>query len=278
TTLRDGAQAEGVSFSAHDKLQIVRALDRLGMHYIEGGWPGSNPKDNQFFKEVRSLDLKQARMVAFGSTRRKGVRAAKDPNLPAIRDTKPPVARIYGKSWDKQVTHALRTTLEENLAMIRESVTFLKSKHLEVIYDAEHFFDGFRSNRPYALKTIQAAFEAGADCVTLCDTNGGSLPSQITDAMRVVKRILPKAVWGIHVHNDSGCAVANTLAAVEAGATLVQGTMNGIGERCGNADLTQIIPNLQLKLGLRVLSDAQLRSLTETSRAISEIANLVPND
>ncbi|OGR90560.1 MAG: citramalate synthase [Elusimicrobia bacterium RIFCSPLOWO2_01_FULL_59_12] len=278
TTLRDGAQAEGVSYSTHDKLQIAQALDRLGIHYIEGGWPGSNPKDNQFFKDARSIDLKKARLVAFGSTRRKGVRAAQDANLGAIVDSQVPVACIFGKSWDMQVTHALRTTLEENLAMIRESVAYLKSKRLEVIYDAEHFFDGFRSNRPYALRTLQAALEAGADNLTLCDTNGGSLPSQITDAFRVVRRVLPKAAWGIHVHNDSGCAVANTLAAVEAGATLVQGTMNGIGERCGNADLSVIIPNIQLKLGKRVLNDAQLRSLTEVSRSISEITNLVPND
>lgn len=278
TTLRDGAQAEGVSYSTQDKLQIAKALDRLGIHYIEGGWPGSNPKDNQFFKEARALDLKQARLVAFGSTRRKGVKTAQDPNLQAIVDTQVPVACIFGKSWDMQVTHALRTTLEENLAMIRDSVAFLKSKKLEVIYDAEHFFDGFRANRPYALKTLQAAQDAGADCLTLCDTNGGSLPSQIMEAMKVVKKVLPKAVWGIHVHNDSGCAVANTLASVEGGATLVQGTMNGIGERCGNADLSAIIPNLQLKMGFRCLSDAQIRSLTEVSRSIQEISNLVPND
>jgi 2-isopropylmalate synthase len=278
TSLRDGAQAEGVSYSTHDKIQIAKALDRLGIHYIEGGWPGSNPKDNQFFKDIRTVDLKQARITAFGSTRRKGVKAAQDPNLQAIIDTKAPVGCIFGKSWDMQVTHALRTTLEENLAMIRDSVAYLKSKNLEVIYDAEHFFDGFKNNQPYALKTLQAALEAGADCLTLCDTNGGALPSQISDAFKIVRRVLPKAVWGIHVHNDSGCAVANTVAAVEAGATLVQGTFNGIGERCGNADLSVIIPNLQLKMGLKVLTDAQLRSMTETSRMICEITNLVPND
>ena len=278
TTLRDGAQAEGISFSTHDKLQIAQALDRLGIHYIEGGWPGSNPKDNQFFKEARTLNLKNARLVAFGSTRRKGVKASADPNLQAIVDSKVPVACIFGKSWDMQVTHALRTTLEENLAMIRESVAYLKSKRMEVIYDAEHFFDGFRANRPYALKTLQAALEAGADCLTLCDTNGGSIPSQIMEAMKVVKRVLPKAVWGIHTHNDSGCAVGNALAAVEGGVTLVQGTFNGLGERCGNADLSVIIPDLQLKMGHKVLSEAQLRSLTEIAHSISEIANQVPND
>jgi 2-isopropylmalate synthase len=278
TTLRDGAQAEGISFSTHDKVQIAEALDRLGMHYIEGGWPGSNPKDNQFFKEAKSLHLKHAKLVAFGSTRRKGVKAAQDPNLQAIVDSKVPVACIFGKSWDMQVTHALRTTLEENLAMIRESVAYLKSKHMDVIYDAEHFFDGFRANRPYALKTLQAAQEAGAICLTLCDTNGGSVPSQIVEAMKVVKRVLPKAEWGIHTHNDSGCAVANALAAVENGVTLVQGTFNGLGERCGNADLSVMIPDLQLKMGYKVLTEAQLRSLTQTARSIAEIANQVPND
>jgi 2-isopropylmalate synthase len=278
TSLRDGAQAEGVSYSTHDKLLITQELDRLGIHYVEGGWPGSNPKDNQYFKEVQALKLKQARIVAFGSTRRKGVRAAQDLNLSAIVETRAPVACIFGKSWDMQVAQALRTTLEENLAMIRDSVAYLKSRNLEVIYDAEHFFDGFRANRPYALKTLQAALEAGAECLTLCDTNGGSLPSQISEAMRIVKRVLPKAVWGIHVHNDSGCAVANTLAAVEGGATLIQGTFNGIGERCGNADLSVIIPNLQLKMGHRCLTEEQLRSITQVSRSISEITNLVPND
>lgn len=278
TTLRDGSQAEGVSFSAHDKLRIAQALDRLGIHYIEGGWPGSNPKDTQFFKAAREAKFKNAKLVAFGSTRRKGIRAARDPNLRAILKVKVPVACIFGKSWDMQVTHALRTTLDENLAMIRDSVRFLKSKRLEVIYDAEHFFDGYHANQAYALKTIEVAVEAGADCVTLCDTNGGALPGQITDAVRTVQRVLPSIPLGIHVHNDSGCAVANTLAAVKAGITLVQGTMNGIGERCGNADLSVIIPNLQLKMGLRCLTDAQLKSLTDTSRYISEIANLVPND
>ncbi len=278
TTLRDGAQAEGVSYSTHDKVLIAQALDRLGIHYIEGGWPGSNPKDNQFFKDIQKVHLKHAKVAAFGSTRRKGLKASEDPNLKAIVDTKAPVATIFGKSWDMHVTHALRATLEENLAMIRDSVAFLKSKKMEVIYDAEHFFDGFRANRPYALKTLQAALEAGADNLTLCDTNGGSIPSQITEAMRVVKRVLPKASWGIHVHNDSACAVANTLASVEGGVTLVQGTMNGIGERCGNADLTAIIPDLQLKMGHPVLSEAQLKSLTEVARQILEISNLVPND
>jgi len=277
TTLRDGSQAEGISFSPHDKLRIAQALDRLGIHYVEGGWPGSNPKDNQFFREARKLKFKHARLVAFGSTRRKGIAASHDPNLKAIVASKTPAACIFGKSWDMQVTHALRATLDENLAMIRDSVKFLKSKKLEVIYDAEHFFDGYRANPSYALKTVQAALEGGADNITLCDTNGGSLPTQITEGVHAVRRAFPKAGLGIHVHNDSGCAVANTLAAVEAGVTLVQGVINGFGERCGNVDLAVVIADLQLKMGRPVISDAQLRSLTETAHAIAEIANMVPN-
>jgi 2-isopropylmalate synthase len=278
TTLRDGSQAEGISFSPHDKMRIAQELDRIGLHYIEGGWPGSNPKDNQFFQDARKLKLKNARLVAFGSTRRKGIKAAYDANLKAIIESGVPAACIFGKSWDMHVTHALQTTLEENLAMIRDSVSYLKSKKLEVIYDAEHFFDGFRANHAYALKTVAAAHEAGADMIALCDTNGGCLPTQITAGVQSVRRALPGAILGIHAHNDSGCGVANTLAAVEAGCTLIQGTINGIGERCGNADLTVIIPNLQLKMGYKVISDEQLRWLTEIARSVSEIANLVPND
>jgi len=278
TTLRDGSQAEGISFSAHDKMRIAQELDRLGIHYIEGGWPGSNPKDNQFFQEARKLKLKNAKLVAFGSTRRKNTPANKDSNLVAIVKSGVKVACIFGKSWDMQVTHALRATLDENLAMIAESVKFLKSKKLEVIYDAEHFFDGYRANPTYAVKTLKAAHEAGASNLTLCDTNGGSLPTQIAEAVHAVRRALPKAALGIHTHNDSGCAVANALAAVESGVVLVQGVMNGFGERCGNADLVVLIADLQLKMGQPVLSEMQLRSLTEVSRAISEIANIVPND
>src|SRR5258708_11008492 len=208
TTLRDGAQAEGISFSTHDKLQIAQALDRLGIHYVEGGWPGSNPKDNQFFKEARTLNLKNARLVAFGSTRRKGVKASADPNLQAIVDSKVPVACIFGKSWDMQVTHALRTTLDENLEMIRDSVAFLKSRKMEVIFDAEHFFDGYRAHPAYALKTLEAALQGGADNLTLCDTNGGSLPTQVSQAVHAVRRAFPQAILGAHVHTDSCCACA----------------------------------------------------------------------
>ena len=278
TTLRDGSQAEGISFSPHDKLRIAQELDRLGVNYIEGGWPGSNPKDNQFFKEARKLKFKTARLVAFGATRRKGLRASDDPNLKAIAASKAPVACIFGKSWDMQVTEALRTTLDENLKMIGDSVQYLRSKGLEVIYDAEHFFDGYRANRDYALKTLEAALDGGASNLTLCDTNGGSIPSQIKEAVRAVVQALPRAKLGIHTHNDSGCAVANALAAIDAGCVLVQGVVNGFGERCGNADLTTIIANLKLKMNYNVVTDEQLRSLTEVSHVISEIANMVPND
>src|SRR5207302_11468082 len=278
TTLRDGSQAEGISYSPHDKLRIAQELDRLGVNYIEGGWPGSNPKDNQFFKEARKLKFKNARLVAFGATRRKGVRASNDPSLKAIAASQAPVACIFGKSWDMQVTHALRTTLEENLKMIQDSVHFLHYKKLEVVYDAEHFFDGYRANRDYALKTLEAALEGGASYLTLCDTNGGSIPTQITEAVCAVQRALPRAQLGIHTHNDSGCAVANALAAIEAGCTLVQGVVNGFGERCGNADMTTIIANLKLKMNYNVVTDEQLSSLREVSRVISELANIVPND
>ncbi len=278
TTLRDGSQAEGISYSPHDKLRIARVLDRLGVHFIEGGWPGSNPKDNQFFKEARKIKFKHARLTAFGSTRRKNIKASEDPNLQAIVASKVPVACIFGKSWDMQVIHALQTTLEENLNMIRDSVRFLRSKKMDVIYDAEHFFDGYRANPEYALKALKAAHEGGAMNLTLCDTNGGSIPTQIKECIRAVKRALPGAELGIHAHNDSGCAVANSIAAVEEGVTLVQGVVNGFGERCGNADLTTMIANLKLKMNYNVVTDKQLKSLTEISRTIAEIANMVPND
>lgn len=278
TTLRDGSQAEGISFSTHDKLRVAEALDRLGIHYIEGGWPGSNPKDNQFFMQARRLKFKNAKLVAFGSTRRKSLKPAEDPNLRAIAQVGVSVGCIFGKSWDMQVIHALRTTLDENLRMIQDSVAYLKSKKMEVIYDAEHFFDGYRHNADYALRTLQAAVDGGADNLTLCDTNGGNVPSYIRETVEVVRRNFPRTALGIHTHNDSGCAVANALAAVEAGVTLVQGVMNGFGERCGNADLAVLIADLKLKMGEPVLTDAQLRSLTEISREISEIANTVPDD
>ncbi len=278
TTLRDGTQGSGVSLSVEDKLKIAVALDRLGVHYIEGGWPGSNPKDEVFFKEARKLKLKNAKLTAFGSTRRKNTPAHQDPNLLAIVRVKTPAACIFGKSWDFQVIEALRATLDENLNMIRDSVKFLKSKRLEVVYDAEHFFDGYRANPEYALATLRAAYSAGADNLTLCDTNGGNIPSTIATVVQTVRRSLPNATFGIHTHNDTDCAVANAVTAVEEGVTLVQGTINGYGERCGNANLVSIIANLKIKLGIDCVSDQAFRSLTEVSRYVSEIANIVPND
>lgn len=278
TTLRDGTQGAGVSLSLEDKLKIAQAIDRLGIHYIEGGWPGSNPKDEFFFKEAKKLKLKYSKLTAFGSTRRKGKPAHQDANLLAIARVKVPVACIFGKSWDLHVIHALRTSLEDNLNMISDSVRFLKSKKMEVVYDAEHFFDGFRANREYALSALKSAWQAGADNLTLCDTNGGSIPSQVSEIIRVVKKTLPDASIGIHTHNDSDCAVANTLAAVHEGCSLIQGTINGYGERCGNANLLSIIANLKLKLGINCVGDEKLQWLTEVSRYVSEIANVVPNN
>jgi 2-isopropylmalate synthase len=273
TTLRDGTQGEGISLSVEDKLKIARKLDALGVHYIEGGWPGSNNKDMEFFNRVKELQLTHAKITAFCSTRRKSIAAEDDPNLKAVIDSGVKVATIFGKSWDFHVHTALQTTLEENLAMIADSVRFLKSKGLEVIYDAEHFFDGCKNNKEYAMQTILAAQEAGADWVVLCDTNGGTLPDEIRAMVADVCAALRVPI-GIHAHNDCELGVANTLAAVQAGARQVQGTINGYGERCGNANLCSIIPNLQLKLGYRCITDKQLQSLTTTARYISEIANM----
>ncbi|HEX7058017.1 MAG TPA: citramalate synthase [Bacilli bacterium] len=278
TTLRDGTQGEGISLSVEDKLKIASKLDTLGIHYIEGGWPGSNSKDIEFFKRVQELSLKHAKITAFGSTRRKGTDAANDANLLRIIESGVTVATIFGKSWDFHVTTALETTLEENLNMIYDSVKFLKSNGLEVIYDAEHFFDGYLNNPEYALATILKAEEAGADWVVLCDTNGGTLPE---DIYRIVKTVVEKlsVPVGIHAHNDCELGVANCLAAVKAGARQVQGTINGFGERCGNANLVSVIPNLQLKLNYHVVDESQLRLLTSVARYVSEIANVhMPNN
>ncbi len=278
TTLRDGTQGEGVSLSVEDKLKIARVLDRMGVRYIEGGWPGSNPKDEEFFHKARGLRFRNARLSAFGSTRRRDVAAHRDPNLSAIVRVKTPVACIFGKSWDFQVIHALRATLDDNLKMIADSVRFLKSKGKEVVFDAEHFFDGYRANAEYALASLKAAHQAGADNLTLCDTNGGSLPHQIGEIVQDVRRHLPRARLGIHCHNDTDAAVANSLEAVRQGCALVQGTANGLGERCGNANLISIVPGVMLKLGMPCVTQEQLRFLTEASRYIGEIANQVPND
>jgi len=275
TTLRDGTQSEGLSLSLEDKLKITKLLDAFGVQFVEGGYPGSNPKDVEYFQRVKELDLKQTKLTAFGSTRRAGITAAEDPNLQALVQAGTPVVCIYGKSWPLHVTEVLRTTLDENLAMIRDSVAFLKAAGREVVYDAEHFFDGYKADRAYALAALKAAEEAGADWLTLCDTNGGSLPGFVSQVVADVKANL-KTALGIHTHNDSDCAVANALAAVEAGCTQVQGTINGWGERCGNANLISIIPALQLKMGYSCVPPEALAKLTDLSRTISEIANIRP--
>ncbi len=276
TTLRDGTQGEGVNFSLADKLRIAQRLDAFGIDYIEGGWPGSNPKDAEFFEQVRSLELKHARVAAFGSTRRADKRVEEDPQIQLLLDAETPVVTIFGKTWDLHVRDVLRTTLDENLRMIEDSVRYLKSHGREVIYDAEHYFDGWKANPEYALKTLQVAQEAGADWIVLCDTNGGSLPWEIEEGVRAAQAVVDIPL-GIHTHNDSGVAVANSLVAVRLGCTQVQGTINGYGERCGNADLTSVIPNLQLKMGYECVPAEQLAGLRDLSLFVSELANLSPN-
>ncbi len=276
TTLRDGAQGEGVSFSVVDKLNIARKLDELGIHYIEGGWPGSNPRDAEFFKKASSLSLTTAQIAVFGSTRRAGLKAEEDNNLVMLVDAGVKVATIVGKSSASQVIQVLETTLEENLSMIADSIHYLKAKGFTVFFDAEHFFDGFKANPDYALRCLTVAAEARADCLVLCDTNGGTLPNEIIVAVEAAKKITSIPL-GIHVHNDAELATANTLAAVNAGVTQVQGTINGYGERCGNANLCSIIPNLKLKMGIDCITDEQLAKLTEVSRYVSEAANLLPD-
>jgi 2-isopropylmalate synthase len=273
TTLRDGAQREGISFSLDDKLKIARRLDRLGVSYIEGGWPGSNPKDMAFFQEAPGLSLERAVVVAFGSTRRAGVSAEEDANIQALVAAGTSAVALVGKSWDLHVREVLNTTLDENLRIIASSVRHLKALGREVIYDAEHFFDGYAANPAYAMQTLAAAAEGGADVLVLCDTNGGGLPSAIAAAVAEVRRATTVPL-GIHAHNDGEMAVANSVAAVEAGAVHVQGTINGYGERCGNANLCSLIPALKLKMGYDCISHDQLRSLTETAAYVSELANV----
>lgn len=277
TTLRDGTQAAGVAFSVEDKIEIARRLDALGFDYIEGGWPGSNPKDLAFFERARDLPWQHARIAAFGSTRRAGARADDDANLRLLVEAGTPTVTIFGKSWDLHVREGLRTTLDENLAMIADSVAFLRDAGREVIYDAEHFFDGLRADRDYAMATLRAAREAGAHCLVLCDTNGGSLPETVRDAVALVAREVGGPI-GIHTHNDSEMAVANTVAAVGAGCCHVQGTINGYGERCGNANLCSVVPALRLKMGLEALRPEALAHLTQLSHLVAELANLAPND
>lgn len=278
TTLRDGTQREGVSLSVADKLRITRLLDDLGVAYIEGGWPGSNPRDVAYFDQVRELDLKHARIAAFGATCRKGSDPADDANIRALVDAQTPVVTVVGKTSMLHVTEVLQTTPEENLRMIRESLRHLKSLGKEVVYDAEHFFDGAKLDMEYAFETLQAAVEGGADCLVLCDTNGGSLPWEVTRYLKMAAEAFPDVALGIHAHNDTEVAVANSLAAVQAGAVHVQGTINGYGERCGNANLCSIIPDLELKMGIRCVPENTLRHLTHLSRTVAEIANLAPDD
>ncbi|MGQ9545810.1 MAG: citramalate synthase [Dehalococcoidia bacterium] len=273
TTLRDGAQQEGISFSIEDKLKICEKLDELGIDFIEGGWPGSNPKDTEFFVQARNLHLTHSTLVAFGSTRRPDGPTEQDSNLQALVEAKTKFVTIVGKAWDKQVTRVLETTLEENLNMITDSITFLKSKGLRIFFDAEHFFDGYKGNPEYALEVVAAAAKAGAECVVLCDTNGGSLPEQIVAAIQAVKKA-SSIPLGIHAHNDTELAVANSLAAVKAGVVQVQGTINGYGERCGNANLCSLIPTLKLKMAIDCITDQQLSKLSAVSRYVSELANM----
>ena len=292
TTLRDGSQREGLSLSIEDKLRIARQLDQLGIPFIEGGWPGANPKDVQFFWQLQEEPLKQAEVVAFCSTRRPHKAAAEDQMLQAILAAGTRWVTIFGKSWDLHVTAGLNTSLEENLAMIRDTIEYLRSQGRRVIYDAEHWFDGYKNNPEYALQTLMTARDAGAEWLVLCDTNGGTLPHEISQNVREVIKAtgvvnnqspipnssFPIPQLGIHTHNDSDTAVANALAGVHEGVRMVQGTINGYGERCGNANLCSLIPNLQLKLGYSCIEDEQLARLAQVSRLTSEVVNLAPDD
>jgi len=276
TTLRDGMQAEGVSFSLEDKLSIARCLDQLGLDYIEGGYAASNPKEMQFFTEAARLDLKNSKMVAFGSTRRADTKVEEDASLNAILACKTPAATLVGKAWDMHVTTVLGCSLAQNLQLCADSTEYLKKNGIETIFDAEHFYDGYRASPEYAMKVLAAAAEAGADVLVLCDTNGGSMPDDIYEITKAVCEKFSSIVVGVHTHNDSDCATANSLAAVRAGARHVQGTVNGLGERCGNANLCTVIPNLSFKMGFDCLTPEKIKTLTEVSRFIFEIGNLTP--
>src|SRR3989304_2059735 len=276
TTLRDGMQAEGVSFSLEDKLSIAKCLDELGLDYIEGGYAASNPKEMQFFAEVKKLSLKNSKIVAFGSTRRADAKVFDDVSLNAILSCKTPTATVVGKTWDMHVTDVLGCSLDENLIMCSESIEFLKKHGLETIFDAEHFYDGYKDNPEYAMKVLSAAAEAGTDVLVLCDTNGGSIPDDVYKITKTICEKFTSMAIGIHTHNDTDCATANCLAAVRAGARHIQGTINGLGERCGNANLCTVIPNLSFKMGFDALSPQKIKTLTEISRLIFEIGNLTP--
>ena len=276
TTLRDGTQGEGVSFSVADKLRVAEKLDAFGVHYVEGGWPGSNPKDIEFFKQAAKRKWKNTQIAAFGSTRRKKIAAKDDPQVKLLVDAKTPVVTLFGKTWLLHVKEVLRTTPKENLAMIADTIRFLKKKGKKVIYDAEHALDGYKDDPEYAMSTWLAAEEAGADFVVLCDTNGGSLPSEVAAITAEAREKLSCNV-GIHTHNDIGLGVANALVAVDAGATQVQGTINGYGERTGNCNLISVIPNVSLKMSKRSIPAAQIRKLRDLSRFVDEVANLMPD-
>jgi 2-isopropylmalate synthase len=273
STLRDGAQAQGISFSVEDKLKIVQCLDNMGVTYIEAGNPGSNPKDMDFFKKVKSYKLKNSTLAAFGSTRRPGITAEEDKNLKNLLEADTPVVVIFGKSWDFHVTDIIRTDLQENLNMIKDTIAYLKSKGKEVVFDAEHFFDGYKANSEYATEVLKTAKDAGADSLVLCDTNGGTFPNEVYEFTSEMVKLYGNII-GVHCHNDTGMAVANSVMAVQAGANHVQGTFIGFGERCGNANLSTIIPNLQLKLKYEVLKPEVMQDLTKTARYISEISNI----
>ncbi len=277
TTMRDGAQTEGISLSVEDKLQIFAKLDELAIPYVEGGWPASNPKELEFFERAKRLKLKHSVLTAFGSTRKANTPVGKDPQVKSLLDVETRVVTIFGKSWDLHVREVFRVPLEENLRMITETVAFLKKHGVEVMYDAEHFFDGYRENPEYALKTLETAAESGASTLILCDTNGGSLPSFVTKVVQAVRERLNTPL-GIHCHNDSELAVANSVAAVEAGIVQVQGCINGYGERCGNANLCSIIPVLQVKMGYACIPADRLKHLTEVSHVVAEVCNMRPDD
>lgn len=278
TSLRDGTQAENFNLSVEDKIRIAQRLDALGIDYIEGGWPGSNPRDQQFFKEIRSYNLKHAMVAAFGSTHMAKHQPENDPNLKALVESKTPVVTIFGKSWDVHVRDALRITLERNLELIENSLAWLKPNVKKLFYDAEHFFDGYKADPDYAVETLKRAVSGGAECIVLCDTNGGTLPHEISEIIDDVKKRMGKNMdLGVHCHNDSELAVANSIAGIRAGATHVQGTMNGFGERCGNANLCSIIPAITIKMKMECNAGKNLAQLTSAARYVYEIANLIPN-
>lgn len=277
TTLRDGTQSEGFNLSASDKVRIAQKLDELGVAFIEGGWPGSNPKDVEFFERARDMEWKNAKITAFGATCRVKGGPEDDANIKALLDSQAPVCTIFGKTWTLHVTEVLQTTFDDNLRIIEQSVAYLRSQNRRVIYDAEHFFDGYKADPAYALETLKAAIRGGAETLVLCETNGGAMPWEVEKIVREVKAAVQHPL-GIHVHNDGDAGVVNSLVAIREGAIQVQGTINGVGERCGNANLVSIMANLELKMGLRCLPDGGLPKLTELSHFVDEVANITPND